>query len=72
MGEAADDAIDRGIDEWLHGEYDDEGYYTGRTKTCRNCGVSELQWGFSNGHWRLFDANGALHVCVSTAKKAFK
>lgn len=74
MGEAADDAIDRGMDEWLSGEYDDEGYCVIHTQTCRNCGVVNLQWGCSRGKWKLFDTAGELHVCVPkmAAQKAFK
>jgi hypothetical protein len=67
MGEAANDAIDRGMDEWLSGEYDDSGdcgAYVLRSKTCWNCGAIGLQWGKEKGKWRLFDAAGALHVCT--------
>jgi hypothetical protein len=76
MGDAADDAIDRGMDEWLSGEYDDSGdcgAYVLRSKTCRNCGAVDLQWGLSKGKWKLFDAAG-LHVCpmAKAAKKVFK
>jgi hypothetical protein len=80
MGDAADDAIDRGMDEWLSDEwlsdeYDDSGdcgAYVLRSKTCRNCGAVDLQWGLSKGKWRLFDAVG-LHICATdTAKKVFK
>jgi hypothetical protein len=70
MGEAADDAIDRCMDEWLSDQYDDEGYYSIRTKTCRDCYAIDLQWGLLAGRWRLFDAAGNLHVC--SAKAAFK
>jgi hypothetical protein len=76
MGEAADDAIDRGMDEWLSGEYDDNGdcgVYVLRSKACRNCGAIDLQWGKEKGKWRLFDTAGTLHVCaVKSAKKVFK
>ena len=73
MGDAADDAIDRGMEEWLSGEYADDSYCSIRPKTCRNCGAVDLQWGILGGKWRLYDATGKLHVCVSkTAKKVFK
>lgn len=73
MGEAADDAIDRGMEEWLSGEWDDEGYCVVREKTCRRCGASGLQWGQASGEWKLFEPGGERHVCpVPAAKKAFK
>jgi hypothetical protein len=73
MGEAADDAIDRGMEEWLSGELDDEGYYVACEKTCRRCGASGLQWGQASGKWKLFGPGGEQHVCsVPAAKKAFK
>ena len=72
MGEAADDAIDRGVDEWLNEEYDVEGYSSIRLKTCQNCGAHGFQWGQEKGKWRLFDAAGELHVCKPLAKKVFK
>ena len=73
MGEAADDAIDRAMDEWLSGEYDEEGYYAVREKTCKYCHASGLQWGVLGGRWRLFGPGGDLHVCpVPAAKKVFK
>lgn len=76
MGEFADDAIDRGMEEWLSGEWgerDDEGYYAVREKTCRRCGASGLQWGQASGKRKLFGPGGDLHVCpVPAAKKAFE
>lgn len=80
MGEAGDDAIDRGMDEWLSSEYDDSGdcgVYVLRPKTCRHCKVSSLEWGISSGRYRLFDSAGNIHVCAtarlnSAARKVFK
>ncbi len=72
MGEAADDAIDRGMDEWMSDAYYDDQYYTftPSPRTCRDCGKSGLSWGQSDGNWRLFDGPGKVHVC--SAKKAFR
>ena len=77
MGEAADDAIDRGIDKWLFGEYDDDYYRSARLPVCRYCGVHGLHWGQSVGTWMLFEANNNAHVCSpkkrnAAAKEVFK
>ena len=75
MGEAADDAIDRGIDEWLSGEYDDEDFcytFCPRLHSCRYCRVANLHWNLLNGKWRLFDTDGGTHRCVPKAKEVFK
>ena len=66
MGEFAEMAIQQGLDDELSGEFDDE--YCGgssgpRPKTCRQCGVTNLYWGWAEKGWRLFDENGTLHSC---------
>jgi hypothetical protein len=73
MGEAADDAIDRGMEEWLSGEWDDEGYYFAREKTCRRCHERNLWWSCHDGRYQLVDEAGKVHVClVPAAKDVFK
>jgi hypothetical protein len=79
MGEAADDAIDRGMDSWLSGEYDDEeGWgYGGEgsyscLQTCRYCRASGLHWNLLAGKWRLFSPAGDAHKCAPNAKEAFR
>ena len=74
MGEAADDAIDRGMEEWLSGEYADDPYYSHTFKDLPKLRRVHSPVGpILGGKWRLFDATGKLHICASkTAKKAFK
>jgi len=76
MGDAADDAIDRGMDEWLSGEYDDEGYsgseFYSHSQSCRYCRKPDLHWNILAGKWRLFGADGAAHRCAPKAKEVFK
>jgi hypothetical protein len=68
MGEAADDAIDRGMDEWLSGEYDDDdpGFNYGLSlRSCRYCKASGLHWEMSRGQWRLFTEQREMHTCAT-------
>lgn len=71
MGDAADDAIDRAMDEWLYEGDFDICYKVDKTpRTCSSCGASGLQWRRAKKKWQLFYAAGVPHVC--SPKVVFK
>jgi hypothetical protein len=74
MGEMADFALEKLLDEWtidfLEDEYfndygDDKAVYNDeRThKVCKYCKTSNLHWEQHDGKWRLYDQSGTLHTC---------
>jgi hypothetical protein len=66
MGEAAEDAIERGMDEWLSGAYEDDPDFCLGTspRTCRYCKKGGLHWKKRKQKWILCEPNGRLHNCV--------
>jgi len=64
MGDAAEDAIQQGMDEWLYeGDFDICYQRDKAPRTCDGCGASGLEWRRSKKKWKLFDSAGNLHVC---------
>jgi len=80
VGDAAEDAIDRGMEEdlyetgdWVYDGDFDICYQLGKaSKSCRGCGVTGLVWRRFEKKWRLFDVNDKPHICTPDAKAAFK
>ncbi len=72
MGDAADDAIDRGMEEWLYeGDFDICYKKDKISRTCQICGAQGLQWKRHKRKWKLFDSAGEVpHTC--DLKKVFK
>jgi len=73
MGEYADDALDREINEWINPEnYGDEftedynPIYKSIYKTCKYCKKSGLIWNeFYPHRWKLFDPiTRSIHSCI--------
>ena len=78
MGDHADDAIERELNEWdywsehrdeLDGWEDEDFIATGRrfggrrhNKICRYCSTGGLHWEETKDGWRLFDGDG-MHDC---------
>lgn len=78
MGDFADDALDRSIDEWCNDlDYpdpsDDPHYnpFPSRKRwhrhypkgiKCRYCGTPGLSWHYTSAGWRLFNG-GVMHSC---------
>lgn len=39
-------------------------------KTCAACSMKNLEWVELNGKWKLYEANGRLHVCTGIFSRA--
>lgn len=62
MGDMADAAYDRVIDEMFDNDHDP-------AKECKYCGAFPLFWLNEKGKWILTDQKGKKHVCQNAKRE---
>lgn len=59
--------------EYFDGECSGPRNYAPILKTCKHCGKGGFRWKMHAGNWRMADADGKIHACLTekaAAKKA--
>jgi hypothetical protein len=58
--------------EYFDGECSGPRYYPPVRKTCKHCGQGGFTWKMHAGNWRMADASGKIHACLTEKAAAAK